>query len=435
MEVKDPIGESSVSTTMATATTMSTQDRDNAAFSGSGLASTRGWNGERDRIVVARSVPEVEAIREVWKNWAWSPNADIDFYLHILGSRPEILRPHVLVMYRNHQPVAMLVGRLVESSVAVGLGYAKLFNIQARSLTFIQGGLAGNLSAENAEKLVSEIIRSLREGEADLADFRFLRTDSSLYRLILGLPGFFLRDRFPLVQRHWSMKLPEKPEDVSNSLSGHERRQIRRRAKQIEADHSGKVRVERFTSIGDGENIFADIEEVARKTYQRGLGVGFFNDTESRERFRFEAEKGWFRAHIMYVADKPCAFWMGSLYHGVFHSGDVGYDPTYKKYEIGKQLLVKVLEDLCREGAQQVDFGLGDADWKQRFGDGEWQEASVAIFAPSLRGFGINLCRTPVLMMEKAVRRALEKTQILARMKKLWRRRAMKAENGSLAAD
>jgi hypothetical protein len=409
---------------------MPTQDRDNAALSRlSGLACAGECDREQDRIVVARSVPEVEAIREVWKNWAWSPNADIDFYLHILGSRPEILRPHVLVLYRNHEPVAMLVGRLVESPVAVRLGYAKLFNTQARSLTFIQGGVAGDLCADNAEKLVWEIIGSLREGEADLADFRFLKTDSSLYRSIVQLPGFLLRDRFPLVQRHWSMKLPEKPEGVSNCISGHERRQIRRRAKQLEADYSGGIRVERFTTIGDGERIFADIEEVARKTYQRGLGVGFFNNRESRERLRFEAEKGWLRVHITYVADSPCAFWMGSLYHGVFHSGDVGYDPAYKKYEIGKQLLVKVLEDLCHEGARQVDFGLGDADWKQRFGDAEWQEASVSIFAPSLRGFGINLCRTPILMIEKAAKRALERTQILARIKKLWRGHAARAQN------
>ncbi len=412
---------------MATVTAMPAQDRDNAPQSYAPSV--------RDRIVVARTVPEVEAIREVWKNWDWSPNADIDFYLHILRSRREVLRPHVLVLYRNNSPVAMLVGRLVESSVSVRLGYAKLFATRARSLTFIQGGLAGYFSAENAQLLVSEVVRSLRSGEADLAEFRFLKTDSPLYRSILQLPGFFLRDRFPLVQPHWSMKLPEKPEDVSNSLSGHERRQIRRRAKQIEADYSGKVRVERFTSIGDGEQIFADIEEVARKTYQRGLGVGFFNDKESRERFRFEAGKGWLRVHIMYVADKPCAFWMGSLYQGVFHSGDVGYDPAYKKYEIGKQLLARVLEDLCREKARQVDFGLGDADWKQRFGDMKWEEASVSIFAPNLRGLGMNLCRTPILMTEKAAKRALERTQILARIKKLWRKRATQAKDGAQAAD
>ncbi len=70
---------------MATVTAMPAQDRDNAPQSYAPSV--------RDRIVVARTVPEVEAIREVWKNWDWSPNADIDFYLHILRSRREVLRP------------------------------------------------------------------------------------------------------------------------------------------------------------------------------------------------------------------------------------------------------------------------------------------------------------------------------------------------------
>ncbi len=123
------------------------------------------------------------------------------------------------------------------------------------------------------------------------------------------------------------------------------------------------------------------------------------------------------------------------MYQGVFHNVDLGYDPAYKKYEIGKQLLARVLEDLCREKARQVDFGLGDADWKQRFGDMKWEEASVSIFAPNLRGLGMNLCRTPILMTEKAAKRALERTQILARIKKLWRKRATQAKDGAQAAD
>lgn len=391
-------------------------------------AFARAPNGAEDRIAVARSVADVEAIRELWKGWNWSPNADLDFYLHILDSRPEILRPHVLVLYRNQQPAAMLVGRLTEGSVTVRLGYANVFKTKARSLTFIQGGVAGDFSGGNAAKIVSEVIRSLRAGEADLADFRFLKTDSPLYRSILESPGWFSRDRFPLVQPHWSMKLPEKPEEISNCISGHERRQIRRRAKQLEADYTGTVRVERFTNLGDGERMFADIEAVASKTYQRGLGVGFFNTRETRRRCRFEAEKGWFRAHILYIAGQPCAFWMGNLLGGVFHSGDVGYDPAYKKYGIGKQLLVKVLEDLCREGARAADFGLGDADWKQEFGDMQWQEAAVSIFAPSLRGVGINLCRTPAMMLEQAAKKILKRTEISARIKKLWRSRVAQAQ-------
>jgi CelD/BcsL family acetyltransferase involved in cellulose biosynthesis len=123
---------------------------------------------------------------------------------------------------------------------------------------------------------------------------------------------------------------------------------------------------------------------------------------------------------------------MGNLYATIYYSGDVGYDPLYKRYELGKQLLMKVLEDLCRQSVKEVDFGLGDADWKQRFGDQQWQEASTSIFAPTMKGLGINGLRTLSTFVDQAVKRILEKTQILARMKRLWRNRAIKGvQHGS----
>jgi hypothetical protein len=378
-------------------------------------------------IQVARTVQEVEAIRDIWTSWQWNPNADIDFYLQVLRSRPEILRPHVLVLYRDGLPVAMLVGRLVLGQVEARLGYARLFKTRARTLIFIQGGQAGDMSAENSEILISEIIRSLRDGEADLAEFRFVRTDSPFYRLLTQHPGFFTRDFFPQVQPHWSMKLPDRTEDVPTCTSAKERRQIRRHAKLLEASYSGNVRIEQFASGADLDRMCRDIEEVAKKTYQRGLGVGFFDSPETRGRLQFEAVRGWLRAYILYVADRPCAFWMGSLYGAVFYSGDVGYDPVYRKYELGKQVLMRVLEDLCQQGAKQMDFGLGDAEWKQRFGDTKWQESSARIFAPTAKGLGINVLRMPPIFADQVLRKTLEKTQIMARIKRMWRERTMKA--------
>jgi hypothetical protein len=329
----------------------------------------------------------------------------------------------------------MLVGRVVLGQVEARLGYARLFKTQARTLTFVQGGRAGDMSSENSAILISEIVRSLREGEADLAEFRFVRTDSPFYQLLNDHPGFLTRDRFPQVQPHWSMKLPNRPEDVPNCTSAHERRQIRRRTKLLETDHAGNVRTEEFGSGADLDRMCQDIEEVARKTYQRGLGVGFFDSPETRGRLQFEAGRGWLRAYILYVADKPCAFWMGNLSGGVYYSGDVGYDPAYRKYELGKQLLVRVLEHLCRQAAKQMDFGLGDAEWKQRFGDTRWQEACVRVFAPTLKGVGINALRMPPIFVDQVLKQALGKTQILPRIKKLWRHRAMKAAQHESTTD
>jgi Acetyltransferase (GNAT) domain len=268
----------------------------------------------------------------------------------------------------------------------------------------------------------------LRKGEADLAEFRFVRTDLPFYRLLTEFPGFVMRGRFPQAQPHWIMRLPDRPEAVPTCISSHEKRQIRRRAKMLETEYPGKVRIERFGPGSDLASMFLDLEEVAKKTYHRGLGVGFVDTPETRERLRFEADKGWMRVRILYVADKPCAFWMGNLYGDIFYSGDVGYDPLFRKYELGKQVLMKLLEDLCKENTKQVDFGLGDADWKHRFGDEKWDEASLTIFAPTLKGSGINLLRTTTILAEQTAKRALERTQTLSRLKKLWRGRATKEQ-------
>jgi hypothetical protein len=48
----------------------------------------------------------------------------------------------------------------------------------------------------------------------------------------------------------------------------------------------------------------------------------------------------------------------------------------------------------CEEGIPRMDFGLGDAFYKQRFGTEGWEEASVFIFAPTLRGLVFNVLRT-----------------------------------------
>lgn len=390
-----------------------------------GQSPPSGWQlKEEDRIVVVRTVQGLEAIRDVWNSWRWHPNADIDFYLEVLRSRPEIVRPHVLVLWRSGSPVAMLVGRIVRSRAEARLGYARLFGTSVQALTFIYGGHAGDLSAENSRILVSNIIESLRKGEAEFAEFRFVRIDTPLFQILTESPGFFMRDHFPQVQPHWSMRTPENGEVLSACMSAHERRQIRRRCRQLDSDYSGKVKIEQFRSISDLDRMCFSVEEIARKTYQRGLGVGFFDNNETRQRLRFEMEKGWLRAHIMYVNERPCSFWMGSVYNNVYYSGDVGFDPTYKKYGPGKQLLVRLLEDLCTEGVKEMDFGLGDAEWKQRLGNRKWHESTVNIFAPTLKGFTISACQTPAVFLNRVVKDTLERLRILNQIRSFWRNRA-----------
>jgi hypothetical protein len=379
-------------------------------------------------VRIIRDVKEIEDIRGAWKSWHHHPNSDIDFYLKIVHSLPEVLSPYVLVLYRHGEPESILVGRLERGRIGYTLGYGTVYSAPLRKLTFIYGGGLGTSRVENCGTLIDQIVKSLRKGEADLAELRYVRTDSPIYFSAKQTPGGLSRDYFPATQMHRSTQLQDNIEDFYGRLSSKARKNLKWQAKKLLQDFAGNVRVDCLRQPSDLDRLFQDVEGVAKKTYQRGLGVGFVDDANMRERFKFVADRGWLRTYVLYIADKPCAFWAGSLYGHTFHSDFMGYDPAFAKYSPGMYLVTRAIENLISgnevDRPAQIDWGLGDAQYKEVLSDSAWEEASLYIFAPTLRGLRLNAFHTPVALMDRALKKMLERTKLLQRVKKTWRNRA-----------
>ncbi|GAG42572.1 unnamed protein product, partial [marine sediment metagenome] len=63
----------------------------------------------------------------------------------------------------------------------------------------------------------------------------------------------------------------------------------------------------------------------------------------------------------------------------------------YKNYSIGSFLNLKVIEILCEDKHfKYFDFGWMDAGYKHDFCDIKWDEASLYIYQPSLKGVFLN---------------------------------------------
>ena len=371
-------------------------------------------------IRVIRTEAEIEEIRPLWKAWQRHPNADIDFYLMIQRLRPNVLRPHIILVSADGAPGAMLIGRIEQGRMECSIGYKSLFAPRVRIMSFIHGGLLGNVSEEASDALVNSIMQSLKEGDADLARLHFLRADSAIYPAIRKRVGFPCRDRFPMVQQHWRIEMAATMQDLLAGLSSDHRWELRKKSKKLLADHS-KVRMECLRKPEDFEPIFRDAEQVAKQTYQRGLGAGFIDSAEMRRIVDLEIRSGWHRTFLLYIDDQPTAFWIGNVYEGTFYSSHLGYLSKYDKYSPGTFLMVRAIEELLNSGIREVDFGLGDARYKQRFGNCSWQDRSVQIFAPTLRGVALNALRTPIMGADRMARNILARTDLLARIKKLWR--------------
>lgn len=378
----------------------------------------------RPTVQIAETVDQVIAMRDVWVAVQSHPEADLDFYLTLLNTRPEILRPHVITLNHNGNTQSILVGRIERVRLTVGVGYAKVLLPSVRCLTVVGAGLFGDRSDESVSALVSSVDRSLKNKEADVAWFHQLEAGSSLYRTVKEAGGFLRRDHFPSFNDHWSVRLPGTYEQFLRLRSSKTRQDLRRYTKRLQGLFGDQMSIRTFKHPREIDLLMADTEVVAGKTYHRGLNAGFIDNQETRQRMLLYANEGRLRTHILYVGEKPIAFWHGFLYGKTFYPWTTGYDPDYRDTHPGLFLLQKVFADLCEEKiAEAVDFGAGDAHYKRDWGDENRRDVSMFLFGPSCRGVFLNMLRTPLLACSEAARWGLNKTNLLQKTKRLWRSR------------
>ena len=320
----------------------------------------------------------------------------------------------------------LLVGRIDHRRLDFRVGYFRL-RPRAKVIYFVHGGQRGNISLENSKLLVDEICQSLARREAEVAYLNFLRPDSPIYMWARKMPGFVSRDYICTEQPHFAMAIPRSRQEFYRGLSSKVRKNQRWQAKKLVSDFRGAVKICCFRAVTELDDLIRDVDQIARKSYQRGLGVGFVDAPEIRERLQLEAQQGWLRAYVLYIKDRPCAFWIGDVHQGTFWSDYMGYDPELAKYSPGMYLIMNVIEGFCNGGEYgltEVDFAPGHAQYKEVLSNRQWTETSVYIFAQSVKGIELNLFRFFTNGIDKAVKKTLGQTRLFRSIKKAWRSHA-----------
>lgn len=377
-------------------------------------------------VRTARSAGELEELRPIWSSFdAEVANADIDYHLMLIERRPEALRPHVLLVEEDGSLAALVVGRVEDVRLSAKLGYKTLWRPRVRALTVSYGGVLGRDDPETAAVVLEELVAALRRGEADVARLRNLKIGSPLHRAARTEPGVLSRDRLTIPTRHWRARLAGSYEDYLARRSGKTRSNLRRYARKFEAAFPDAIEFRTFRDPGELDRLLGDTAAVYEATYQHALGIGFSDSGIEREVTTLALARGWFRGFILYVEGTPCAFWHGIRYGRVFSTGPTGYDPAFGSHRVGTYVLGRMVEELSREdGLEWIDFGFGDAEYKQHFGDESWAEEDVLVWAVRPRAIRVNATRTALLAVDRAARSLLARGQLLARTRRLWRTRA-----------
>lgn len=372
-------------------------------------------------LCTIRDLHELETLRAIWESWPGSRDSNLDFFCSIVRSRGSSCRPHVIVLTRNARPDAILIGLRERRKLRFRLGYFTIYQPEVNALEFVYGGLRGNAHHENCAVLVREIIRSLDAGDADLALWKQLDVQSPLYSCLLHLPHFALRDYSCWLHDHWWLRdFPKGREAFLLGLGRSQRSKLQRKYKKALNRFAGRVQIRSFRSIADLAPAVADMETIASKTDKRRVfGGGFYDTPQIREQMAVAAERGWLRIYILYLEEKPAAFWMGTLYDRCLQGDHTGYDPAWGEFSPGIFLFLSILDDLREEDIKTIDFGYGNTQLRQCFGDVRRVESRVHIYAPTFRGIHLNLLRALTRRTTDCVKTLFRWTNCLE-----WARRA-----------
>jgi hypothetical protein len=383
-------------------------------------------------VVVLDTWQAVERVSDCWRGWQADPNGDSDFFRFIVEIRPECENPYIVCVEKKGTPQALLLGRTESSAVPIRIGYLNLVKLQLRLITFIQGGVLGHLEQQSSDELVKLILHRLAVGDADAAYFSHIRQDTALAASLKKVPGLFRRDTFTNVQAHRSLTIPNSVDSFYARLPSKTRKNYKRKAKRLMETFGQNVDIRCFRRPDDLDLLFREVDQIANATYQRALGVGFADTPEMRGRMQLAASKGWLRAFVLYLNQKPAAFWIGSRYRNKFFGDFVGYDSAYANHSPGMYLMLQSMESFCQETGPErvteVDFGLGDAPYKQELATDCWTEESLYLYSPRRRGIALNLSRTFTDVLDRAGRTVLRRLGLEHSLKTTWRKRLVRKE-------
>jgi hypothetical protein len=381
-------------------------------------------------IRIVRSADDLARLAPAWDAVPWQRDeAERDYLLTRVRTRPDAVAPFGILV-GGETPHAALAGRIEQRRLATSVGYRTVYAPRIRLLHVVDGGIVAGSPSALAE-LVGALRSVLAAAEVDAVALPPLPLGSELAAAFASLGSPLHRQHLIAPWTRRRLVLPPSFEEFVASRSSNTRWRIRREEKRIAAELGDALSVRIVRAPDEADLLVRDAERVARSTYQRGLDAGFEDTPEQRALTGLALERGWLRGYFLYARDEPIAYWLCSLHGDTMLIRTAGYDGAWAGHRVGVHLLMRVIADAIADPALRVlDFGPGDAAYKQQFSNENWQERNALVYAPTLRGLRINASRTAIFGAARVARQALDATRLTGRVRAGWRKRARLGSRG-----
>jgi CelD/BcsL family acetyltransferase involved in cellulose biosynthesis len=193
------------------------------------------------------------------------------------------------------------------------------------------------------------------------------------------------------------LPLPSSVDELDRQLSSRFRGNLRRRARQLEAD-VGPLALERIDGHGagaaiDSATLDAALDEgfaLEAAGWKGELGTAIACNPRLRARYRTLAHafaaRGCLACYFLKAGPRRVAFHFALVDNDTYYLFKPGRDPALASYGLGHLLVDAVARDLITRGIRELDFLGDDMPWKREWTDQTRAHHFDYVFAPTLRG-------------------------------------------------
>ena len=221
----------------------------------------------------------------------------------------------------------------------------------------------------------------------DLVYLEDLPTASPLWAIIQESKTDGLWRFVPTKPRtHWLVKIASTFDEYLTKFPSKRRSKLRNENKRIDKNLKEPTRLERVTAPEQVAGLLAHVKHVSGVSWQGTRLQQVVNDDDAeRRKYEARAKSGWLRAYLLLSGDKCVAFVLGAQVDGVFYYEQIGYDPEWTTFRPGAVLLYRILADLhAHDPPEFVDFGTGDAPYKQFWGNENYEAVDLYLLRRSV---------------------------------------------------
>jgi CelD/BcsL family acetyltransferase involved in cellulose biosynthesis len=215
-----------------------------------------------------------------------------------------------------------------------------------------------------------------------------LPTDSYLWRWTAAIPqqcpGVYLHVTDG--PRPWHHVRLTTFDAYLKAMSSKARANVRREVRHLDEHAQGKLKLRRCTAPEQVADFLRQALAVSERSWQhRTLGQQALHDKSNVGYFEGLARRGLLQSYLLMAGETPCAFVIGYRYAGVYHYAEVAFDEAFTRFSPGTVLLYLILEDLhACQGIETLNFGIGDATYKRRFGNVEREDVGCLLMRNQL---------------------------------------------------